>query len=78
MYQADFSNLPIDAAVIPLPKPEITHHVTKISFIDIFLGGKIIIYSLLMNFQHKILLNFSIDLYCLIGILSTVETNKKY
>jgi hypothetical protein len=45
LYQADFSILPIDAAVIHLPNPEITHQVTKINFMTNLLVGKKIIYS---------------------------------
>jgi hypothetical protein len=45
LYQADFKILPIEAAVIHLPKPEITHHVTKINFMIILLVGKKIIYA---------------------------------
>jgi hypothetical protein len=45
LYQADFSILPMDAAVIHLPKPEITHQVTNTNFIIISLVGKKIIYA---------------------------------
>jgi len=45
LYHADFSILHIDAAVIHLPRPEITHQVTKINFMIILLVGKKIIYA---------------------------------
>jgi hypothetical protein len=45
LYQADFNILPIEAAVIHLPNPEITHQVTNINFITVSLVGKKIIYS---------------------------------
>jgi hypothetical protein len=45
LYHADFKILPMDAAVIHLPKPEITHQVTKINFMIDLLMGKKIIYS---------------------------------
>ena len=45
LYHADFKILQMDAAVIHLPNPEITHHVTKINFMTNLLVGKKIIYS---------------------------------
>jgi hypothetical protein len=35
-YQEAFNNFPIEAAVMPFPKPEITPHVTKINFMLVY------------------------------------------
>jgi len=43
----------MDAAVIHLPNPEITHHVTKINFMTNWLVGKKIIYSWNNIFQYQ-------------------------
>lgn len=59
LYHADFKILQMDAAVIHLPNPEITHHVTKISFMVYFLRVKqlytheIIFFNSKKNYVHK-------------------------